>query len=245
AYAGDARIDDTTMGQERLLSFAVDTDVTVDPSVKTTQRVVAARIVRGVLNLTRATEIRQTYAVRNKADRDKTLLIEHPFAPARELLEPNKPDEKTADLYRFKLDIAAGKSAELVVREQEKRSQTITLIDQPLPMLLELAREGQISKATRDALTKAAEMTQQLARLVEELNNAQKQMDRLRQDQDRVRANLRAVQSNSSLARRYTDKLTEQEDQIDQLGARIFELDDQIQQQRDAMATYLSNLSVE
>ncbi|MCC7409781.1 MAG: hypothetical protein IT442_17075, partial [Phycisphaeraceae bacterium] len=42
AYAGDARIDDTTMGQERLLSFAVDTDVTVDPSVKTTQRVVAA-----------------------------------------------------------------------------------------------------------------------------------------------------------------------------------------------------------
>ncbi|MCC7204838.1 MAG: DUF4139 domain-containing protein, partial [Phycisphaeraceae bacterium] len=71
AYAGDARIDDTTMGQERLLSFAVDTDVTVDPSVKTTQRVVAAKIVRGVLNLVRATEIRQTYAVLNKADRDK------------------------------------------------------------------------------------------------------------------------------------------------------------------------------
>src|SRR5205823_6440423 len=111
-YAGDARIDNVPPGQERLLSYGIDLQITVN-STKTRQeaRILTGKLVKGVLELQRKTVFTQDYAIENKGDQDKKLIIEHPFRQNWKLVETADPIETTETLYRFRTEAAAGKKS--------------------------------------------------------------------------------------------------------------------------------------
>ena len=83
SYAGDARIDNVPPGQERLLSYGIDLDMTVDNTKHTqTSAVQTASISKGTLFIKRKLVATQEYAADNKTATDKTLVIEHPIRRA-------------------------------------------------------------------------------------------------------------------------------------------------------------------
>lgn len=118
SYAGDAQLDHLAPGDKRLLSYAVDLTVSVDPSVKSSSEVSSGNIVRGVLEVSRVSRWEQTYTIKNKDEQERTIIVEHPFVPGRELMQPEAFDEKTPSLYRFRVVVAAGTAGKPVVAEQ-------------------------------------------------------------------------------------------------------------------------------
>jgi hypothetical protein len=121
AYAGDARIDDLAPGQDRLISYALDLKVEVEPQAQGgRQDLVAVRLRRGTLISSRKNTEARVYVVRNRDRKKKDLLIEHPFRDDWTLVEPSEPSERTRQWYRFTVAIDPDKQARLLVREERQ-----------------------------------------------------------------------------------------------------------------------------
>ncbi len=244
AYAGDARIDHLADGEQRLLSYAVDLDVSVDPSQKSSSTLTGVKIVRGVLNITRKYVYEQTYAIRNKAKADRTIVVEHSFHSQRKLIEPEKPTEKTADLYRFDVPVLADKTVAFDVREEQVTHEHIAILNASPRSLVWYTRQGGIDDKVKDALSKAIQMKNELEQLESKLNNGQRQTQQIEQGQDRLRKNLGSVGRDSQLGKRYIKKLDDEETRIEGLEKEIAALRKLIESKREALNDYLSSLNI-
>ena len=102
SYAGDASIDNLPPGQERLISYGVDLQMLVDSTQNTQDNAVhSGKIVKGVLTVTCKHVFTQDYVAENKAEHDKTLIIEHPIRQGWKLVETDQADRD--DRYALSL----------------------------------------------------------------------------------------------------------------------------------------------
>jgi len=197
AYAGDAQLEGFVPGDRRLISYAVDLDVTVDASSRRQQRISSGRIVRGVLQVNRLVTYRQDYLIKNKADQPREVIVEHPFAAKRKLREPAKYEEKTPELYRFRVAVGAGETEQLTVVEDETVSQTIAILDRPARELKEQRQQiasgqdrlrrnistvGRDSQLGRRYLAKLGEQEDRIERLEVQIAELQERIERQRKE---------------------------------------------------------------
>lgn len=228
SYAGDTQIDDTPAGMARIIAYALDTDLEIESELgRTSSQIVAVQIVRGRLLTTRKFVRTTEYRIRNRSDRDKTLIIEHPITANWELAEPAEPEEKTAHYYRFRVAISANQSTVLRVRETSQKSESVELTNLSSNEIRVYLRMPELSNKDREALGRLLELQGRLARVQAEKERLENQINRLLRDQERIRENLAAVDSSSSLAQNYLRKLQEQEARLEQLHERVLEKEKQ------------------
>jgi hypothetical protein len=244
-YAGDAQIGNFPPNDKRLLSYAVDLKVTVDPSVNTTQKIVAAKIVRGVIQISRRTEFTQSYLIKNKAEQDRTVLIEHPFSAERKLLEPIEPAEKTPALYRFETKVPANKIGKFDVREERVEWQSTGILPCDPGSLQEFATSGEIPPKVRDAIAEAIKRKNALALAERELNELQQRIATLRREQGDIRSNMGALDRNSQGFQRFEKKLLDMETQIETLQKQLDDKRNGVNALRKELEDYLGKLNVE
>ncbi len=250
AYAGDAQIDHMAAGEKRLISYAVDLNVTVDTSAKSETRIVAASINKGVLRIQRMSKFEQTYKIKNKAAKERTIIIEHPFYSQRKLLEPATFEEKTENLYRFRVPIKADTTGAFVVREEQPDGQVIALLNADVGNFSWYASSGEIPQKVRDALAKAILLKNELTDSQRKLAELEQELARIKQGQTRLRDNLKSVDQNSQLGRRYLEKLNGEEDRIDELEGKrgqaglIEQARQTVEQRRKALEDYVSDLNI-
>jgi hypothetical protein len=99
AYAGDSPVLDLQPNEERLLSYAVDLGTEVEAvteNPRTTLTTVKA--VRGLLYTTTRLVESKTYRAKNRSDKDRTLLIEHPYRADFHLTSKDQPAERARDV---------------------------------------------------------------------------------------------------------------------------------------------------
>jgi hypothetical protein len=99
AHAGDARIETLPPRQERLITYGIDLEVLVHSEGAgddQQQAVVGAKIVDGVLRLSRRHVSALKYVLKNGADTAKRVIVVHPAKPGRDLVEPKDPLEVAA-----------------------------------------------------------------------------------------------------------------------------------------------------
>jgi hypothetical protein len=244
AYAGDAQIDHLAPGDKRLLSYAVDLAVTIDPSQKTSARLVAARIVQGVLQVSHVRTYAQEYVVKNEADAKRTLIIEHPFHAERKLVEPTEYYEKTPALYRFRVLVDADKTGTFKVIEEQTVAQSIALLNTDVNSLVHYQGRGEIPQSVRAALARVIRARQELTALEQQLRRQQVELDTIKQGQDRLRQNIAAVGADSQLGKRYLATLSAEEDQIEKLNREALDLQSRIDAKRRELVEMLNGLDV-
>jgi hypothetical protein len=253
-YAGDARLPDLQVGEERLIAFALDQGTEVEPVVeKPSETVVRIRIDKGVLFATTTVRQVKKYVAKNRSPHDRVLLIEHPFRPEFTLVSPREPAERTREVYRFLLPVPAGKSAYLEVGKSanlevvEERTvvQEVTLTNTDDQTVLRYLSGTTVSGALKDALAKAVDLKRKLETTRREIAAAERQLKAILDDQARLRANLERVPPGSEAYKRYLKKFDDQEVEIEKLQEAIKKLQVTEQEQRTAYEAYLSNLSVE
>jgi hypothetical protein len=244
-YAGDSRIMDLQKGEERLISYAVDLGTEVEPVAKRdADRYTQVKIVKGIVFTTSKIRETKTYNVKNRSEQDRTVLIEHPFRPDFKLTS-KEPKERARDVYRFEVDVAAGKSASQEVVEERDLVNQIAISNLDDNTMKVIFNSNVTSKKVIEALKKSQEMKFAMGETQRELAHARQQLADIERDQTRIRANLRDTPSTAAAYKKYLEKLDAQEGEIDKLMARIKELQETENQQRKGYESYLANLSVE
>jgi hypothetical protein len=191
AYAGDARLADLAPQQTRLISYAIDLKTEVQATAPAQeQELVTVRIQKGVLIATRRAMTEQHYSIRNRDQKPKTVLIEHPYRSDWKLTQPSEPMERTRDLYRFAVEVAPDNTAELVVREEQPREQTLRLSDAGPNVILTYIRAPQISDQIKQALQQVVTLRRQLDATVEQREQREQQMQHIANEQQRIRQNM-------------------------------------------------------
>ncbi|MDH5556762.1 MAG: DUF4139 domain-containing protein, partial [Alphaproteobacteria bacterium] len=128
-YVGDAQMSTLPVGDERLVSFALDQKALVDREIKESQVIGKGRIVRGMLELTYEQEQHTIYRLKAPAKESREILIEHPRMPGWKIVKPTEAQvELTDGMYRIRHQLEAGKQTEIEVVLTRPDLQKVALI---------------------------------------------------------------------------------------------------------------------
>jgi hypothetical protein len=245
-YAGDALIEDVAPDDERLLTYAVDLDVEVEQQQKGgAQEILSVRISRGVMIVTRKNHRETLYTAKNAAGEKKALLVEHPFAEDWKLLEPEKPEERTRSVYRFRVELEPKGKGELKVVEEQPVSEMVALTDADADQVAVFVRMDKVSEAVKQALQKLIQMKAELADTQRQIAEREQRLKEITDEQERIRKNMEQLSRDSDLYKRYVDKFTEQETEFETLQGEIKQLKAKEAEQLKAIQDYIEGLNVE
>jgi len=246
AYAGDARIEDLPPGQERLISYALDLKSEVEMlGDQDQQELVTVSLRKGTLLATRRLIEAKTYHVKNRDQKQKTVLIEHPFRAEWTLKEPPQAPERTRNLYRFPLAVEPGQSAKLQVREERLTQQALRLSDSGWDQITYYVQGPKVSSAVREALQKAASLRDRLSQTATRRSQFEQRIKDISQEQGRIRENMAKLPQNSELYGRYVKKLDQQETETEKVQKEVETLRGTEAAQRKELNDYLMALDLE
>jgi len=186
----------------------------------------------------------QSYIIKNSGDSEKTVLVEHPIDLQWELRAPKEPTEKTRDVYRFAVAVKPGEPADLKIEEEQMIRQEVAVHDLDINAIRVYLGAKTISEVVREALSEVVRRRIALTDLNRQKQQVEQQITVIDQEQARIRENMRTIDRNSDLYRRYVDKFTEQENQIEKLRAVSRSLDQQIADAQKSLDEYLANLNI-
>jgi hypothetical protein len=237
-YAGDARVADVQPNEERLIAYAIDlgTEVKVENG-PFTSRITSVKAQKGIVTTTTKQVEERLYKVVNRSQTDRTLLIEHPNRTGQQfkLVDPPKPTEETADLWRFQTAVAAGKTAEFRVKEEKDFGTSVQLTNTPDDQIRFFIRLNETSPELKAKLTEALGLKGKWDDRRRELAQVVADLQRITTDQDRIRKNLRETPKEAPVYETYLKKLSDQEKEIDALTAKQKDL---MKAEHDAKVAY-------
>lgn len=246
AYGGDARLSNLAPGQDRLISYALDLNVEVATQQKTSpQDVTVVSLRKGTLLSTHTFIEEKTYTVKNRDQKEKRILIEHPHRADWALTVPQGPTERTRDAYRFTMMVTPDETATLTVREERVQKQTLQLTNVNSDTIIAYVNAQHMSPALQQALQQVVSLRSTLHRTKDELMQLEQRENEIAKDQNRIRENMRRLSQNSSLFARYVKKLDQQETKIEHVHEDIALLREQAIQQKQALDAFLLALDIQ
>ena len=103
-----------------MMPYAVEAGVTVETKVNhRNDPITKGVIANGVLTLSYTQNIETVYQVKSQLGRDSVLYLDHAKAGGYALSEPAKAEEEVDHQYRFKIELKAGQTVSLKVRESQ------------------------------------------------------------------------------------------------------------------------------
>jgi hypothetical protein len=244
-YAGDARIEDVAPGQERLLSYALDLKTEVESkSEGGNQELVTVAVKKGTLWVTRRIIEDRTFHVRNRDQKPRVVLVEHPYRAEWKLLEPKEPAERSRDLYRFLVSVDAGQSASLRVKESLPVQESVQLMESGLNQIVLYLQAKEVSQNVKDALQKVVGLRNKLDDTKSRRHRQEQRVADITAEHSRIRDNMQRLQQNSELYNRYVKKLDQQETELEGIRKTIESLKSTEEEQRRELQAYLLNLDV-
>ncbi len=246
AYAGDAQIGHVSVGDKRLLSYAVDLDVTAQVKDESSQNVRRIRIVNGMLEITTRQIMAAAYGLSNKDQkRPRTILVEHPKVPGWDLVEPAKAAEETQNLYRFELVVDAGQAGAVRVQQERTDHSLVAVVGYDLGVLLAYMKDGKVSQKVVDAVREAARLQATVIEWQRKIEELDREAQAITNEQSRIRPNMQSIERNTDLYRRYVTKLNDQETRLEAIAKERAAAQTEYEKARAALEVYVGNLNVE
>ena len=247
-YAGDTRVLDLQPNEERLVSYAIDlgTEVSVKNGTNTS-RITKVKAVKGVIETETLIRNEKVYDVSNRSDSDRTLLIEHPNRKGEgfKFTGSNKPDEEAADVFRFKLPVAAKKDLSYTVIEERSQGASITLTNNSDDQIRFFLSLNETSEALKQRLSETMSMKAKWDDVRREIGKVNQRIATITADQNRIRQNLREVPKESEAYKRYLTKFDEQEKEMDDLHAKLKDLQERDHKSQVEYEGFLRNITLD
>ncbi len=245
-FAGDSRLPDLRPGESRLLSYAVDLDVSVSPETKAhTRKLASAKVADKKVTLKRTERETTAYAARTRVPGGRAVLIEHPTEKDHRVVGETKPAERTATVLRFEVSPTPEKPATLEVAEEWDAEETLPLADANAEALRATAAEPGVSPAVAAVLTGVLDRRAKLKSLAKAQAEEEAGLKAVLEEQTRVRGNLEGVPADSDAYRRFLKKLDSQETEIEQRQARLKGLKADAERETAALAAFIDAAKAE
>jgi hypothetical protein len=244
-YAGDARIEDLAPGQDRLLSYALDLKTEVEAQAGDGQQeLLTVSIKKGTLVSVRKALEEKTYNIKNRDQKRKSVIIEHPFRSDWKLIEPKESSERSRDAYRFVVNVDPGKGTKLVVREEKQLTEQVQLVNFATDSINYYLRSQKVSAKIKEVLEKVVTLRDRLNQTSGERARREQRVNEITQEQARIRENMSKLAQTSELYNRYVKKLDQQETELENLRKEIESLKATEAKQQQELNDYLLNLDV-
>jgi hypothetical protein len=179
------------------------------------------KISRGTVITTWRQQRERVYTVKNRGQRAKTIIVEHPITSGFNLVEPKQPMETARGLYRFSLPVDKGKTAKLSVVEDRMIDQSVALTNLPSDRIELYLRTKNVSQAVKDAIQKLVALKAKLADATAARSRIEEQVKSIYADQDRIRSNMGKLSRDSDLYKKYEKTLSDQENTLYRLDADL------------------------
>jgi hypothetical protein len=245
SYAGDAKIEDIPPGQSRLVSFAIDQDLTIQSAPDLgDEALLTGSIVKGTLWLKYRSQNTREYTLQNKADSEKTIILEHPRVDDFTLIEPKTSVEKTDRVYRIEAKVKAGETKTLKVVLERTRSERMELVNVQDKPLLFYVKQGDIPAKVRDVLQTVMTKRGAIADLERQINKAGAERAQILQEQANIRENLKVLPAGPSQDAAVKD-LTAHDDDLKAANKQIKTLQDSLESARSDLNKFLESTTIE
>jgi len=187
-FAGEGLFETIYPGEKRLLSYALDRAVTIEEdSGGSTRSFQSLARDRGVLVISHKLVESKVYRIRNNAEEEREIVIEHPIRREWELAAPASSQEKALDYYRFRTRIGSKDSSEFEVREERTLSRRITLDSITENEVRVWMAGSEMDQATRDKLAPLVSLTREMAETRQQISRLEAERERMFNSQERVR----------------------------------------------------------
>ncbi len=259
AYAGEALMERLKPSEERLVSFAVDLGTLVKVrEEEDSGPTFLVKAVKGVIQAHYYNTRRTIYSFTNQTDRPRVVIFEHPVGDEEDWRlsdDTKKPEEKTAQNYRFRVELGANQSLEFPVTELEDAMESYALTNFTRTQLELFIARKYIDETTRGVLERLINLKDRIAATDLRIQELNKESTEIAQDQQRLRENIKAMNEGKlsskvsaearQLVTRYFAKANQQESRLEDIEkerrALVSERTD-IQKELD---TAIRNLSLE
>jgi hypothetical protein len=210
--------------EERLLAYAVDLGTEVlSVDTQKPERIVNAKVVKGVLHATSTLQKTKTYHIKNRSKQDRVVVVEHPFAPEWKIVSDQKPVETARDVHRFEVKVPSNKLVKLDVTEERPLAIEVLVSSVDDDTIKLYISSTVVSDKGKEALKKIIDTREKLASIRTEIKSMEDRLKGITEDQGRLRANIERVPKDSEVYKRYLAKFDTQETQIEKLQAELEE----------------------
>lgn len=245
-YAGDAKLPDLRPDEERLVAYALDLAVDVDvKSLPKPEDLLKIKITKGTLWQTRKYTDDRTYTLKNKGTTARTVLVEQRVDQGWKLKVPEKADEETSTIKRFKVEVGPGKTETLQVTLEMPRDEAIILSNLGQEQIEVVMRATVISDAVKKALNEVIALRTRVDNTNRELSRLTQEIDEVSAEQARIRENMKTLAQSSEVYRRYEKKFDTQETEIEAKREQVSQLRRKLSEEQQALNNFLTNLNVD
>jgi len=248
-FAGEGMLAPLRPNEKRLITYAADPAVRVKvvetPAEKPFSRI---QILKGVMIMTREEHESKTYTVSTSDSTARDVVIEHALRPEWKLGEGVKPEETTASLYRFRVKVEPGSSAQLVVEESHPLATRVELSEIEDSHVALLTEQNRMTPALQQAIKKVLDQNAVIDGFSEQIRTRQNEASAVANDQGRIRENMKALKGSpeeKALLQRYTNQLNLQEDRLAALRSQIDDLTAKRQQARDQLDKIIAEIALD
>lgn len=243
SFVGDARLGALPVGEERLVSYAVDRRATIDRRQARDSRTTRIAITDGVLTLAGDETRTVTYTIKAPATAGRTVILEQDRPTGWEIQVPEDVTLARAEgAWRLTVTVAAGETRDLTVTLTRPTRRELAIADMSRRDIAGWIANDRLPEDVRAAFSRVAEAQRAVAVLEDRLGDIAGARRRLKDDQDRLRENLAAVPEEGDLYRRYLDKMGAAEDQWEALAAEERELREDLAAAQRALAERIAGL---
>ena len=244
-YLGDARLAALPAGDKRLLSYALDSKITIDRGTAERRPIVKASVADGVMRIGRVVRWITTYRMKSAGPPPPSLSIEQPRRAGAVLTSPDPHTvELTGQAYRIPANLPADGSGSLTVVEEQPIEETIRLLDIDDVRLGVLLSSAELDPKMKQVLADLAARRREIARQKAELDRLQSQRAQLIADETRLRANLAAVANEPGLRRSQLEKFADAESAIERISGAVAATSETLAASERDLAAYVSGLTL-
>jgi hypothetical protein len=250
SYAGEALIERLKPGEERFISYALDLGTLVRSATKEDREpVFYVKVINGVFQAHYYRIEKKDYTLINQTDKPRTVFVEHPVRAGWALTaDTAKPYEKTASVYRFKVELGPHETVSLQVNEKQGLMDTYALSNLTRSDLDLFISRHYIDQPTQAALDKILDIKTQMATLASRVEQIDSDLEEISTDQGRLRENIKALKDTAEareLIARYVSKAGQQETSIEKLRTDKKSATDQQEQLQIQLTQAIRSLALD
>ncbi|MBD3197334.1 MAG: hypothetical protein GF317_19925 [Candidatus Lokiarchaeota archaeon] len=235
--AGEAMIPFMNKGDKRILNYAVEQAVLIHHEQKSESRDVHRIGFSGAYCYEYYNTIKTTkYKIKNKAESNKILYLDHPKTSGYKIIEKPKEPEETPNYWRFTLTLNPKDAVEFNIKEETENYTTYYIWNWNKEDILQKVsfyiRKKFIDTELEAKLKKIAELIEKLNKLNASKSKLEEERNEMNTEQQRLRENIKVLGNTSqeaSLREKYVKKLTQQENRFEEIKSKIEEYDQEIQ----------------
>lgn len=230
-YVGEAVLPFTVVGDEMIVSYAVELGMRVSETVKSERETLGLNLEKAFLVFEEHEIHRTSYILENRTSKEVRVLIEHRRSEAYETFDTPQPEETTGEFLRYAVTTGAGREARLTVSERRLVYRREELRKQSYSSLKKYLKNRWLDEDTYEDLSKLLEMWGHIQVHQATIAQHEKRRQEIYSAQEQIQKSMGVLSSagrEGELRARYVGELEKNQGELDGIEKSIANLRDQI-----------------